>query len=36
MKSSGNHPLTDQVQVDEFVVGGQEEGVQGRKNDKNN
>jgi hypothetical protein len=34
MKSSGNHLLTDQVQVDEFVVGGQEEGVRGRKNNK--
>ena len=34
MKSSGNHPLTGQVQVDEFVVGGQEEGVRGRKNNK--
>ncbi|TVR82210.1 MAG: IS1595 family transposase [Chitinophagaceae bacterium] len=34
MKSSGQHPLEDQVEVDEFVVGQQEEKVRGRKNKK--
>lgn len=33
MKSSGNHPMTGIVHVDEFVVGGQEEGKQGRSYD---
>lgn len=32
MKSSGTHPLTGKVEVDETVVGAQEEGVVGRKN----
>lgn len=32
MKSSGKHPLQGQVEVDEFVIGEQEEGVKGRKN----
>ena len=31
-KSSGNYPLTDKVEVDEFVVGQQEEGMKGRQN----
>lgn len=30
MKSSGNYPLTGKVHVDEFFVGGAEEGVFGR------
>lgn len=30
MKSSGNYPMTGVVHVDEFVVGGQEEGKPGR------
>lgn len=34
MKSSGNNPLTGKVEVDETVVGGQEDGVKGRKNNK--
>lgn len=34
MKSSGQHPLEGQVEVDEFVVGQQEEKVMGRKNTK--
>lgn len=34
MKSSGNHPLTGKVEVDETVVGGSEEGVSGRQNRK--
>lgn len=34
MKSSGKHPLTGKVEVDETVVGGSEEGVRGRKNGK--
>lgn len=34
MKSSGNHPLTGKVEVDETVVGGSEEGVVGRKNER--
>jgi hypothetical protein len=32
MASSGNHPMLGKVEVDEFVVGQQEEGVVGRKN----
>lgn len=32
MASSGNNPLLGKVEVDEFVVGQQEEGVVGRKN----
>lgn len=32
MESSGDHPLTGKVEVDETVIGGQEEGVKGRKN----
>lgn len=32
MKSSGRYPITSQAKVDESVVGGQEEGVRGRKN----
>jgi hypothetical protein len=32
MKSSGNFPLEGDVVEDELVVGGQEEGVRGRKN----
>lgn len=30
MKSSGKHPLTEEVHVDEFYVGGEEEGIIGR------
>jgi len=30
MKSSGSHPLTDNVDVDEFFVGGEEDGKKGR------
>ena len=30
MQSSGSHPLTGKVHVDEFFVGGAEEGVFGR------
>ena len=30
MKSSGNHQLTENVDVDEFFVGSQEEGKKGR------
>lgn len=33
MKSSGNFPMQGDVQVDEFVVGGQEEGKGGRSYD---
>lgn len=32
MESSGKHPMLGKVDVDEFVVGQQEEGVVGRKN----
>lgn len=32
MKSRGNFPLKNRVEVDETVIGGQEEGVRGRKN----
>jgi transposase-like protein len=34
MKSSGNHPLTGNVDVDEFFVGGQEDGKKGRDKEK--
>jgi len=34
MKSSGNYKIEGSVEVDETVVGGQEEGVVGRKNNK--
>jgi hypothetical protein len=34
MQSSGNYPLEGNIVVDELVVGGQEEGVRGRKNKK--
>lgn len=34
MKSSGNYKIGGNVEVDETVVGGQEEGVVGRKNNK--
>ena len=34
MKSSGKQPLEGNVEVDETVAGGQEEGVRGRKNEK--
>ena len=34
MKSSGKHLLKGDVEVDEFFVGGQEEGKKGRGNDK--
>ena len=34
MESSGNHKIDGNVEVDETVVGGQEEGVVGRKNGK--
>jgi hypothetical protein len=30
MKSSGNYPLTGNIDIDEFFVGGQEEGKKGR------
>lgn len=30
MKSSGKYPLTGTIHVDEFYVGGEEEGVIGR------
>jgi hypothetical protein len=33
MKSSGNHPMDARVQVDEFVLGGKEEGKVGRSYD---
>ncbi len=32
MKSSGNHPITGNAEVDETVFGQQEEGVRGREN----
>ena len=36
MKSSGNHPMTGTVEVDETVMGGQEEGfVVGRTRERN-
>jgi hypothetical protein len=34
MESSGNHKINGSAEVDETVVGGQEEGVVGRKNAK--
>jgi len=34
MESSGNHPLKGQIEVDEFFVGGPEEGKPGRGNEK--
>ena len=34
MKSSQNYPLQGNVEVDETVIGGQESGTRGRKNDK--
>ena len=34
MRSSGNNKIKGKAEVDETVVGGQEEGVVGRKNDK--
>lgn len=34
MKSSGNHLMIGKVEVDETVVGGQEENTRGRKNNK--
>ncbi len=34
MESSGRHPLEGNVEVDEFVVGGQESGTKGRQNIK--
>lgn len=34
MKSSGNFKITGKAEVDETVVGGQEQGVKGRKNNK--
>jgi predicted RNA-binding Zn-ribbon protein involved in translation (DUF1610 family) len=34
MESSGNHPLTGSVDVDEFFVGGQETGKLGRGKDR--
>ncbi len=34
MKSSGNHKIEGNAEVDETVVGGQEEGVVGRKNER--
>ena len=33
MKSSENHPIAGRVQVDEFVLGGKEEGKVGRSYD---
>ena len=33
MKSSENHPINGRVQVDEFVLGGKEEGKVGRSYD---
>lgn len=34
MKSSGRHKIKGKAEVDETVVGGQEEGTKGRKNNK--
>jgi hypothetical protein len=34
MRSSGNNKINGNAEVDETVVGGQEEGVAGRKNNK--
>jgi hypothetical protein len=36
MESSGNYPLTGKVDVDEFFVGGQEEGKKGRGKEEKN
>ena len=36
MASSQDYPLKGKVEVDETVVGQQEEGLRGRKNDKKN
>lgn len=33
MKSSGRHPLAGTVHVDEFYIGGEEEGVVGRSSE---
>ena len=33
MKSSKSHKMNDRVQVDEFTIGGKEEGKQGRSYD---
>jgi len=33
MKSSGNHPMDGKVHIDEFVIGGKEEGKVGRSYD---
>ena len=33
MKSSELHKMNDRVQVDEFTIGGKEEGKQGRSYD---
>jgi len=35
MKSSGNNPMNGEVHVDEFVIGGKEEGKVGRSYDTN-
>lgn len=34
MQSIGNNKISDHVEVDETIVGGQQEGVVGRKNKK--
>lgn len=34
MKSSGNNKIDWKSEIDETVVGGQEEGVKGRKNNR--
>jgi len=33
MKSSGNHPLEGVIHIDEFVIGGPDEGCQGRSSE---
>lgn len=33
MKSSGKYPLTGNVHVDEFYIGGEEEGITGRSSE---
>jgi len=30
MESSGKHPLTDEVHIDEYITGGPEPGKRGR------
>lgn len=35
MKSSGNYPMDGEVHIDEFVIGGKEEGKVGRSYDSN-